>query len=197
MVLVLLLVVGAIGVAWVCGGTFGALAALPVRWRWLLPAAVAAQLVGGVAVWASGHGYVAGLVASAVLAAAFCLRNLRLAGLPLITLGLVANAIVVGANGAMPVSAAAARHAGVSLSAIAAGTDPRHAVADHTTTLRILGDVVPAPLPGRPEVLSPGDILVTAGLAELIVVAMRGRWRRSPSRPRAVRRTRRLSDAAW
>jgi hypothetical protein len=30
------------------------------------------------------------------------------------------------------------------------------------------------PLPWRPEVVSPGDVLVVAGLAELVVLAMMG-----------------------
>ena len=177
--LAVLVLVGATCVAWVVGGTFGALAALPLRGRWLVAAAVAAQLAADVAAWAGSRaGYEAGLAASAGCALAFCVGNLRLAGLPLITLGLAANALVVGLNGAMPVSTVAAARADVSLRGVAAGTDPRHAVAGDGTSLRVLGDVIPVPLPWRPEVASPGDVMVSAGLAELVVVAMRGRWRR-------------------
>ena len=44
----------------------------------------------------------------------------------------------------------------------------------------LLGDVVPVLLPLRPEVVSPGDVLVASGLAQLVVVGMRAG--RTPSR---------------
>jgi len=111
-----------------------------------------------------------------VLALAFCAGNARVHGVALVTAGLVANAIVVGANGAMPVSIVAAFHARVPITSIAAGTDSRHEIAGDGTSLPWLGDVVAVPLPLRPEVVSPGDVLVVAGLAELVVVGMG--WRR-------------------
>jgi hypothetical protein len=119
--------------------------------------------------------YLAGLAVSAAAALVFCLTNLGLPGVPLITLGLVANALVVGLNGAMPVSIFAASRADVSITSIAAGNDPRHTIAGYGVTWRSLGDVIPVPLPVRPEVASPGDILVVAGLGELIVLGMRRR----------------------
>jgi hypothetical protein len=178
--LAMLVLVGAVAVAWLTGGTFGHLAAFPMRGRWLVVLAVVAQLVGGLlaTVRSVPDAYLTGLAVSAAAAGAFCLRNLRLAGLPLVCLGLTANALVVGCNGDMPVSAHAAARADVAVTSIAAGSDPRHDIAGRTTTLRWLGDVVPIALPLRPEVASPGDLLVSAGLAELVVVGMRGRWRR-------------------
>src|SRR5439155_20104550 len=97
-----------------------------------------------------------------------------LAGITLISVGLLANAVVVAANGAMPVSIDAAYRARVGISAIASGSDARHQIAGTGTQLRWLGDVVPVPLPWRPEVVSAGDVLVAAGLAELVVLAMMG-----------------------
>lgn len=177
--------VGALVVGWVSGGTFPALAAFPLRGKLLVVAAVGVQLAGGLGAWAADAAwpYVAGIAASAAMVLGFCGRNLRLPGVPLVTLGLLANAVVVGFSGAMPVSTAAAARAGVSVASIAAGSDPRHVPADAGTPLRMLGDVVPVPLPLHPEVASPGDILVCAGLAELLVVAMRGRWRRPQPKP--------------
>jgi hypothetical protein len=99
------------------------------------------------------------------------------AGVPLITLGLVLNAAVVALNGAMPVSTDAAARARVSVAAIAAGNDSRHSLANSATTLSSLGDVIPVPLPWRPEVVSPGDALVAAGLGELVLLGMRRRRR--------------------
>ena len=49
------------------------------------------------------------------------------------------------------------------------------------TTLRWLGDVIPVPLPVRPEVVSPGDVLIAAGLGEFVLLGMRPR--RRPSSP--------------
>jgi hypothetical protein len=41
------------------------------------------------------------------------------------------------------------------------------------TRLHLLGDVVAVPLPGRPEVASPGDVAVSLGLALMVVAGMR------------------------
>lgn len=183
--LAVVVLVGAVAVGWVSGGTFAALAAFPLRAKFLVAAAVALQVAGGLSAWTADTAwpYVAGIAASAALVLGFCARNLRLPGVPLVTLGLLANAVVVGLSGAMPVSTAAAARADVSVTSIAAGSDPRHVLAHAGTPLRMLGDVVPVPLPVHPEVASPGDVLVCAGLAELVVVAMRGRWRRRRAQP--------------
>jgi hypothetical protein len=84
-------------------------------------------------------------------------------------------AAVVAANGAMPVSLVAAARAGVDTRAIALGSDPRHVLAGERTRWNPIGDVVPVPLPWQAEVVSPGDVLIAAGLAELISVGMRRR----------------------
>ena len=59
--------------------------------------------------------------------------------------------------------------------AVPSRSDARHEIAGIGTRLRWLGDIVPVPLPVRPEVVSPGDVLVAAGLAELVVLGMLGR----------------------
>jgi len=165
-------------VAVALGGRWHRLGRLPLRDRRLVVAAVAAQVGGAIfglldAADAQSS-YVVGLAVSAALAIAFCARNLRVPGVALVTAGLVGNAVVVAANGAMPVSIDAAYHARVPIDAIAAGTDARHTVAGIGTHLRVLGDVIPVPLPLRPEVVSPGDVLIAAGLAELLVLGMMG-----------------------
>jgi hypothetical protein len=183
--LAVLVLAGAALVGFVLGGSVSSLATLPLRDRWLVVVAVTAQVAGGLAAWVadSSPAYALGLATSALAALGFCLRNLRVRGVPLVTLGLLLNALVVGVNGAMPVSLAAAARAGTSITSIAAGTDPRHAVAGDGTTLRVLGDVVPIPLPLRPEVASPGDVLVAAGLAELLCLGMRRRRLHRPGTP--------------
>jgi hypothetical protein len=70
------------------------------------------------------------------------------------------------------VSADAAARAGADLSPIVAGSDPRHALLDDDTRLRLLADVVPVSLPLRSEVVSAGDVLVTAGAAQLVLLGM-------------------------
>ncbi len=168
--------VGAIAVGYALGGSWSRLTSLHLRWRRFVVAAVVAQgggaLVGVLGYGDPRHTYVVGLATSALCAAAFCARNLRVAGVPLVTLGLISNALVVAVNGAMPVSVVAADRADVPVIDIAAGHDSRHEIADSRTALRFLGDVIPVPLPARSEVVSPGDVLVAAGLAELIVMGM-------------------------
>lgn len=174
--LALVALVGAIAIALLRGGSLTGLARLRLRRKAFVVAAVGAQL-GGAALGAAGvadprQSYAVGLAVSAGCAAAFCLANLRVSGVPLVTAGLVANAVVVGLNGAMPVSIDAALRAGVPITAIAAGVDARHEIAGRDTTWRTLGDVVPVPFPLRPEVVSAGDVLAAAGLGELVVIGM-------------------------
>ena len=184
--LAIVALVGAVAAGYALGGSWSTLTHLHLRRRRYVVAAVVAQtggaLVGVVGVADPRQSYVWGLALSAACAAMFCLRNLRVSGVPLVTLGLVLNATVVAANGAMPVSIVAALRAGVPIADIAAGNDPRHEIAGLGTTLRPLGDVIPVPLPARPEVVSPGDVLVAAGLAELVALGM---LRRRTGRRRA------------
>jgi hypothetical protein len=179
--LALVVLVGAVGVGLLLRGSWDRLTALRLRQPLLVLGAVLAQ-AGGSAVGVLGFGdarraYVAGLAISAAFAVAFCARNLRVPGVPLVVLGLVSNATVVGLNAAMPVSIVAALHAGVPINAISAGTDPRHTISGLGTAWSWLGDDIPAPLPWRPEVVSPGDVLIAAGLGELVVVGMARRRR--------------------
>jgi hypothetical protein len=176
--LAVVVLVAAVALAVALGGRWHRLAHLQLASRGLVVAAVVAQ-AGGALVGIAGVGdarsaYVSGLVISAACALAFCARNLRVPGVTLVSGGLLANAAVVALNGAMPVSIVAAYHARVPISAISAGTDARHEIAGIGTRMRSLGDVIPVPLPGHPEVVSPGDVLVAAGLAELVFLGMMG-----------------------
>jgi len=176
--LAVVVLVGAVAIALLAGGRWERLARLHLRARGLVVAAVAAQL-GGALLGIAGvadprRTYVVALAVSAVCALAFCVRNLRVAGVALVSIGLTANAVVVAANGSMPVSIVAAYHARVPIAAISSGSDARHEIAGIGTHLRWLGDVIPVPLPVRPEVISVGDVLVCAGLAELVALGMMG-----------------------
>jgi hypothetical protein len=178
--LAVILLVAAAALAVAMGGTFDALANLPFRGSRLVAIAVIAQILGDGLAWATNHRgfYPAGLAISALAVLAFCVRNISLDGIPLLTLGLLLNAVVVTLNGAMPVSTAAAARADVSTHNIAQGYDARHSIAGRGTQWRLLGDDIPVPLPVRPEVVSPGDVLVAAGLAEMVLLGMKPRRRR-------------------
>ncbi len=175
----------ALGTGKLLGGSLTRLAGLPWRGWPLLAAALAVELTGSVT---GGRWYAASLALGAAVMLAFLARNRAVPGVPLVCLGLLLNAAVVAANGAMPVSRPAAAAAGVDLREVAAGADPRHEISGTGTRMRGLGDVLPIPVPGRPEVASPGDAVTALGLALLVVAGMR----RAPVRYRpgltAVRR---------
>jgi hypothetical protein len=164
--LALAVLLGALCVGWAWGGSLGRLGDLSLRESWL----VVGGFVGGLA-------YPLGLVISALLVLVFLLRNRGIRGTGLVGLGLLSNALVVSLNGAMPVSPDASGEAGISTQAILAGQDPRHELSDGATVVPWLADVVPVVLPLRPEVVSVGDVLVTAGLGQLVVVGMTRRRR--------------------
>ena len=171
MLLLLAVLLVAVAAGALRGGRLAALGRLELRWSGLVLGAVVGQLAGALV---GGPAYAAGLTASALLVAVFLVRNRSLRGTGLVALGLLANALVVGANGAMPVSLRAAALAGADVAAVAAGEDPRHEPLGPGTRLRVLADVLPVPLPVTRAVVSAGDVLVAAGLARLVVVGMCG-----------------------
>ena len=172
MLLVICVLLAALGLGWAFGGRLDRLGRLPLRASSLVVAAFVVQLAGALL---GGTAYPVGLAVSVLLVGVFLTRNRGIRGTGLVALGLLANAVVVGVNGAMPVSQAAAGRAGVSTQDIASGRDPRHELADRRTRLRGGGDVIAVPLPFRPQVVSPGDVLVAAGLGQLVVVGMGAR----------------------
>lgn len=162
----------ALGLGYATGGNLERLGGLGLRQARLVGAAVVVQLAGG---GVGGPFYPVGLAASALLVAVFLAHNRGVRGTGLVALGLLSNALVVGVNGAMPVSADASGRAGISTQDLLSGADPRHELAGPSTQLRQIGDVIPVLLPVHPEVVSVGDVLVAAGLAQLVVVGMRRR----------------------
>jgi hypothetical protein len=173
----------ALVLGWLTGGSLERLGALALQARWLVWTAFAVQAVATVI---GGPVYPVGLVVSAGLVIWFLARNRGVRGTGLVALGLLSNALVVSLNGAMPVSVDAAGRAGTTTQHILSGDDPRHELADRSTRLRPLGDVIPVRAPWRPEVVSPGDVLIAAGLAQLVLIGMRTGRRR----PKHARRER-------
>jgi hypothetical protein len=98
--------------------------------------------------------------------------NRRHRGAVLVALGLVVNSIVLLANGAVPVSTEAAARAGTDVVTRTFGR-PTVPIGDDTR-LAPLGRVIPVAFPPRPEVVSPGDIAVAAGLAVIVSTGMTG-----------------------
>jgi hypothetical protein len=168
--LVVVVLVVALAVGWLRGGSLDRLGSVPLRARGLVVLALGVQLVGALV---GGPFHPVGLAVSAGLVVAFLARNRGLRGTGLVALGLLANALVVGLNGAMPVRLEAAARAGTGVQSIVLG-DSRHELEGPGTRLRLLGDVIPVPLPVRPEVVSVGDVLVAAGLGQLVALGMTG-----------------------
>jgi hypothetical protein len=174
----------AVVIGWLSGGSLERLGALRLQSRRLVFGAFGAQAVGAVV---GGPFYPVGLAVSAGLVGWFLVRNRGVRGTGLVAAGLFCNALVVGLNGAMPVSVDAAGRAGTSTQHILIGDDPRHELAHRSTRLRFLGDIVPVRAPRWPEVVSPGDILVAAGIAQLVLLGMRtGRGPAKHARPKAA-----------
>ncbi|HEX3828521.1 MAG TPA: DUF5317 family protein [Sporichthyaceae bacterium] len=117
--------------------------------------------------------YPTAVVLAALLLLQFSRRNLHVPGVPLVAVGLLLNAIVVVANGSMPVEQMAATRAGGG--PVLSAADRRHVLAGVDTRLRVLDDRVAVPLPGHREVDSLGDMAIAAGLGLCACTAVRRR----------------------
>ena len=169
---------GLVGLA--LGGSFRNLVRLRLRWNALMFAALAIQLVifSGLS-HNLGDAAVTGLyLTSNGIAAFWLLRNLRLQGVPCITVGWLSNMAAILANGGrMPVDATLlAQTRGAALvQAIASGRLPTNGqLAGPHTRLVWLTDrlALPHPFP-FPNVYSVGDVLIWAGVVWLLTAAMR------------------------
>lgn len=156
----------AVAIALLRGGSLRRLAESDLRWIWLLFLGVAIQVAVDVAAaraLVNGAVAYAGLATSQAAVLAWVLANRRQRGMALIALGLLLNAVVIGANGAMPVDPDAVRRLGVEEVVVAPG---KHEIMTPRTHLPWLGDVL-AVSPIR-TVVSVGDIVLAAGIAVLV-----------------------------
>jgi hypothetical protein len=169
-----LLIIGTVAVAIAIGlASGGSLRQFPtvrVRAMWLALAGVVLQYL-----------VVRGSLAFPALLASFaCLLvfagvNVRAPGFALILIGLTLNTVVIAANRGMPVSRQAldASGQGGTIKELTTDTDgQKHFLANDRTSLLPLGDVIAIPKPIG-QVVSVGDILVHAGIAWFIVMAVR------------------------
>ena len=145
----------ALGIAagWLAGARrLGRLGELRIRWWPLLAAAVAVRLLAPVFGELSAVAYVVAFVAISAVA----LADRRLPGMTVIAAGATLNAIVVAANGGMPVDPTA-----VAAAAAAMPDDHLHIELDAATRLPQLADVIPMAI--FRNVYSVGDVLLALG----------------------------------
>ena len=178
MFLLVAIVIGfAVGLIW--GGRPGNLARLHLRWRGLIFLALVIQ----VAIFTSWSPVPPALVPilyilSDLIALVWLGRNIRIAGIPCVTLGSISNLAAILANGGrMPVDGSLLSRArgAAAEAAIASGHSATNSViATGHTRLPWLTDrfLLPPPFP-FPTVFSVGDLLIGVGVAWLIAVGMR------------------------
>ena len=182
-VVVALLIGAAVGL--ISGGRLGNLASARVRSIALLVAGAGGQVAvtaGGV----RGDLGFALIVASYVALAAFATRNLALAGMGVVLLGVALNLAPIVADGGMPVEGDAIVRARVAPIEDVAGLTfgaKRHLAhpGDH---LRILDDALPDWV--TREVLSAGDLVVGVGVGSVVASLLRGRRAVRPGRSSAA-----------
>lgn len=131
------------------------------------------------------------VVGSYLALVTFAVANLRIAGMPIVLVGLALNAAAIIPNGGMPVRPDALVRAGIVAPEEVALVDlgsKRHLERDDDV-LAGLGDVIPV----RPlgEVLSVGDLVLSAGSVAVAFRLLR------PARSRAGRDTSRRRRQDW
>lgn len=154
----------AVAVSYARGGRLARIAEAPLRRTWLLFVGVGLQVlvdVGaarGVFADASLPGYLL-LLLSQLVVLAWVLANWQLRGMVLVGTGLLLNAVVIAANGAMPVDPAAIRALGIGAAEVPPG---KHTLLTGETRLPWLADVWA--LPPLRSIISVGDVVLAAGL---------------------------------
>lgn len=163
------LVVVALGVlvSYARGGRLHRAAEAPLHWRTLLFLGVSIQITvdalaaRGVLGDATTLGWLL-LLVSQLLVVGFLVANRHLPGVLLVGGGLLLNAVVMAANGAMPVDPAAIQALGLGDVEVPLG---KHTLLDDQTRLPWLADIIPV----RPlrSIISIGDLVLAAGLVPL------------------------------
>jgi hypothetical protein len=184
MLIVLSILGAAIAVGFAAHGSLRPFATLPIHWWGAAPLGLVIPIL-PLPAGASPDQVRLVLAVSYALLLGFAWVNRRLPAMPVVLLGLALNALVVVANGGMPVSADAARAAGTidALPTMRGGPEKHHLMTDQDV-LRPLGDVISVPEPVG-ALFSVGDVFLYGGLSWLVVMVMLGRSgenRRPPSR---------------
>ena len=138
---------------WLAGGRdFQKLGQLRIRWWPLLAVVVVIRAVAPIFGELSAIAYVAAFTGITIVA----LADRRLPGMSVIAAGATLNAIVVAANGGMPVDMSAVAAAGATMP-----TDRLHIALNEATRLPQLADVISVAL--FRNVYSVGDVLLAVG----------------------------------
>jgi hypothetical protein len=169
----LAIVLVAVAVSYARGGRLHRLAEAEVRAPWLLFLGLGLQLAvdlgagRGLLADASAAGLTV-LISSQVLVVVWLMLHRELPGVRLVAIGLALNAIVIAANGAMPVDPNAVRALGLGELEVPIG---KHTVLTEDTRFPWLADVLPVP-PLR-SIVSVGDLVIALGLLPLTHALMR------------------------
>ena len=148
------------------GGKLECLGERRFRLTGLLVAGIVVQVLSG---WVDGSAAVAVVIVSYVLLIAFCAANVLLVGMALVLLGLTLNFTTIAVNGGMPVRRSAVVAAGI------AEWDELDSLDIHEKRhlerpdddLMVISDIIPVPVLG--EVLSFGDLIMSVGVADVLV----------------------------
>lgn len=153
------------GIAMLRGGSLKDLAETSFRQVWLLVVGAVVSLAAAIwdPPWLGDAGEAAVTIVALTSVVVFLVANRRLPGMGLAGVGLALNTVVVVVNGAMPVSAEAARIANARGSLADPG--PKHELLGPDTDLPWLADRIP--VPGVRIVLSAGDMVLAAGIGRL------------------------------
>jgi hypothetical protein len=157
----------AIALSYARGGRLTRIAEARLQVTWLLFVGLGLQLSVDVAAargWfgdASTVGWVV-LLLSQLVIVAWLVRNRALPGIALVAAGLLLNAVVMAANGAMPVDPSAVRALGLGELEVPPG---KHTLLTDATRLPWLADIWP--LPPLRSIISIGDLAIAAGLVPM------------------------------
>jgi hypothetical protein len=183
MIVVLIVVLVGLVAGSIAGGSVRNFERVHVHWWGAAVAGLALQVI-PLRRWFDDDAAVAALVASYALLIAFVWVNRKLPAAPLLLIGLALNAIVIAANGGMPVSEAAITATGSPDGALPSIVDDgKHHLMSSSDVLTPLADVIGLP-PPIATVLSIGDVFLYLGIVGFTVIVMRGRFaenRRPPA----------------
>ena len=172
MILVLFVLIFAVVAGLVSGGRMERLATLKIRWAPLALLGLALQYFSP----SRGTWPYALLMLSFALLAAFAIANVKVAGFALILAGITMNFLVIAINHGMPVTEHALVASGQqdTYEELVLRGGQKHHLAGPDERLLFLGDVTPIPPPVH-QVVSAGDVVAYAGVAWVVIAAMRRR----------------------
>lgn len=173
-------VVAGIALGYAFGGRLTRIGEADLRWLPLLYASAALQFLGSPLRGAPGLLLV---LLSFVGLVVFTAANFQHAGMGVVLVGVLMNLVVIAVNGGMPVRADAIVAAGIAERSELDDLDftaKRHLERDDDT-LMVLADIIPVPAGPLSQVVSFGDLVMSVGVADLLVHLMRRPKRAAPA----------------